>query len=352
VSRDADRQAMRDMRDEVASVGLPDAMALQILARAPFSIVLTDPLLDDNPIVYVNDAFERATGYSRGGAIGRNCRFLQGAETDPATVNRLREALRAEQEISLDILNYRLDGSPFWNRLLIAPLYNAGDELQYFLGIQKVLGDPLPEDEDDPDIALREIQHRVKNHLSMIVSMIRLQSRSQGATEHFETLARRVESLQLLYDELSSRRGENRDAVALGAYLSRVASAIAHLDGRSGVRVDVDVESFTVPMETAVRIGLIASEALTNALQHAFEGRAEGLIQARVHERPDGGIRVEVADDGIGLPEGVDLASGAGLGGRLVGALAKALDADLRVESGPGGTAVTLDVPRAARGPY
>jgi PAS domain S-box-containing protein len=67
---------------------LPDGMALQILARAPFAIVLTDPTLDDNPIVYVNDAFERATGFARAGAIGRNCRFLQGAETDERTVQQ------------------------------------------------------------------------------------------------------------------------------------------------------------------------------------------------------------------------------------------------------------------------
>jgi PAS domain S-box-containing protein len=332
---------------------LPDGMALQILTRAPFSLVLTDPSLADNPIVYVNDAFERATGYARGAVIGRNCRFLQGAETDRRTVARIRAALAAEEEITADILNYRADGTPFWNRLMIAPLYTPSGRIQYFLGVQKVLGRTPPEEnEDDPDIALREIQHRVKNHLSMIVAMIRLQSRNVGATEHFETLARRVESLQLLYDELAHGKGENRDAVALGAYLSRIANAIAHLDGRGGVRVNVDVDAFTVPMETAVRVGLITSEVLTNALQHAFTGREEGLLQIRVHEAADGGIRIEVQDDGIGLPEGVDLVSGAGLGSRLVASLARTLEAALSVESGPGGTCVTLVVPRSARGPY
>jgi PAS domain S-box-containing protein len=335
---------------------LPDGMALQILARAPFSIVLTNPAIPDNPIVYVNDAFERATGYARIGAIGRNCRFLQGSETDPAAVRRLGEAVRDEREAMVDILNYRVDGSPFWNRLMIAPLYDAEERLQYFLGIQKVIGRSVREEEQDGegDLALREIQHRVKNHLSMIVSMIRLQSRGLAATEHFETLARRVESLQLLYDELSHGAGENRDAVALGAYLSRIVSAIGHLDGRSGVRVNVDVQAFTVPMETAVRLGLITSEVLTNALQHAFRGRDEGLLQTRVHETPDGGIRISIMDDGVGLPPGADLAAGAGsgtgLGSRLVSSLARTLDAKLAVESGPGGTTVILDVPRSARG--
>ena len=343
---------MTDIRMGIQSA-LPDGMALQILARAPFAIVLTDPTLEDNPIVYVNDAFERATGYARAGAIGRNCRFLQGAETDQRTVAKLRDGIRAECEVAVDILNYRANGSPFWNRLMIAPLYDGEGALQYFLGIQKVLGRSAQEErEDDPDIALREIQHRVKNHLSMIVSMIRLQSRAQGATEHLETLARRVESLQILYDELTHSRGENRDAVALGAYLSRIANAIAHLDGRGGVRVNVDVDAFTVPMETAVRVGLITSELLTNALQHAFNGREEGLLQTRVYELPDGGIRIEIIDDGIGLPEGIDLVGGAGLGSRLVSSLARTLEAKLIVESGSSGTHVILDVPRSARGPY
>jgi PAS domain S-box-containing protein len=331
---------------------LPDGMALQILARAPFSIVLTNPTIPGNPIVYVNDAFERATGYARAGAVGRNCRFLQGKGTDPASVRRLGEAVRDEREVMLDILNFRVDGTPFWNRLMIAPLYDSEGTLQYFLGIQKVLGGSVAEDAAGPDLALREIQHRVKNHLSMIVSMIRLQSRGLEATEHFETLARRVESLQLLYDELSHGRGENRDAVALGAYLSRIASAIAHLDGRSGVRVNVDVDAFTVPMETAVRLGLIASEVLTNALQHAFEGREEGLLETSVHETAGGGIRLRIADDGVGLPQGTDLAAGSGLGSRLVSSLARTLEASLEIESGANGTVVTLDVPKAARGRY
>jgi PAS domain S-box-containing protein len=357
-----EEEVMREVREGLSGSipqggtspgALPDGIALQILSRAPFAIVLTDPTLEDNAIVYVNDAFERATGYARFAAIGRNCRFLQGAETDPRAVEKLRQGIREEEEVAVDILNYRADGSPFWNRLMIAPLYAPSGELQYFLGIQKVLGrSPLDEDLEDPDVALREIQHRVKNHLSMIVSMIRLQSRNLEATEHFETLARRVESLQLLYDELSHGKGENRDAVALGAYLSRVANAIAYLDGRGGVRVKVDVDAFTVPMETAVRVGLITSEVLTNALQHAFEGREEGLLQTHVHETPGGGIRLQVIDDGIGLPAGVDLAAGAGLGSRLVSSLARTLGAELRVDSGSSGTTVTLDIPRSARGPY
>ena len=336
------------------SARLPERYALDLLARAPFSLLLTDPAQDENPIVYANPAFEATTGYPLDFALGRNCRFLQGRDTDPRTRDRLRGAIAEGREVTVDIQNYRADGSAFWNRLMIAPLRDAEGRVEYFAGVQKVLGSAADAAGDAPiDAALREIQHRVKNHLAMVVSMIRLQGRRSAEGEAFDTLARRVESLSLLYDELSYRGGENRDAVALGPYLGRVAGSIAELDRRAGVRVGVDFNSLTVPMDTAVSLGLLLSELLTNALRHAFDGRDRGRVQTRVEELPDGAIRLTVTDDGVGLPAGSGWpdASG-GLGGRIVGQLVRSLKAHLAVTGGDRGTTVVLDVPRAARGPF
>ena len=333
---------------------LPERHALDLLARAPFSLVLTDPRQDEHPIVYVNPAFEATTGYGRDYAIGRNCRFLQGKDTDPRTVERLRTAIREGREITVDIQNYRADGSPFWNRLMIAPLRDDAGRVEYFAGVQKVLGSAADVAGDAPlDAAMREIQHRVKNHLAMVVSMIRLEGRRSRDGEAFATLARRVESLSLLYDELSYRGGENRDAVALGPYLGRIAGSIAELDRRDGVRIGVDFDPLTVPMDTAVSLGLLLSELLTNALRHAFDGRDGGSIQTRVEERPDGGIRLTVADDGVGIAAGSGWPDASkGLGGRIVAQLVRSLNATLAVSGGAAGTTLVLDVPRTARGPF
>ena len=99
-------------------------------------MVITDPRQPDNPIVFVNDAFCRLAGYDRDEILGRNCRFLQGPNTDREAVARLREALEAVRPIELDLLNYRKDGEPFWNRLLIAPVRDAAGELAYFFASQ------------------------------------------------------------------------------------------------------------------------------------------------------------------------------------------------------------------------
>ena len=99
-------------------------------------MVITNPRLPDNPIVFVNDSFCRLTGYTRDEIVGQNCRFLQGPDTDPADVARLREAITAPRAIEIDIRNYRKDGTSFWNRLLMAPVNDAGGALAYFFASQ------------------------------------------------------------------------------------------------------------------------------------------------------------------------------------------------------------------------
>lgn len=325
-------------------------MALQIVARAPYALLLTDARREDNPIVYANAAFEHTTGYAPAQVLGRNCRFLQGAQTDRRTVDRIRAALAAAQEIMVDILNYRADGTSFWNRLMIAPLTDAEGRVQYFVGVQKSLGASPPAGEAAADKALREIQHRVKNHLAMVVSLIRMQARRD--TIDLDTLARRVESLQLLYEELTYGGGESSDAVALGAYLHRIAGTLMQLDDRGGLRISLETDTVTVPMETAVRIGLVVSEVLTNALRHAFVGRDHGHLSARLRELPDRGLELQVADDGVGMAEAAAWTGAGGLGGRIVSQFVQSLQGKLDVESGPEGTAITLRLPASVRSDY
>ena len=324
------------------------------LAGAPFAMVITNPRLEDNPIVYVNRAFERTTGYLAEACVGRNCRFLQGSGTDPAAVARLRAAIAERREETVDILNYRADGRPFWNRLMVAPLglsEEAGPEAQpdFFLGVQMAVRSPRFDEAAPVEDILAEIQHRVKNHLAMVVGMIRLQAREEPEAD-YETLARRIESLHLLYEELSNPAAgapAARESVALGAYLGRISKAISRIDGRSGVRAEVEAEAAEVSIETAVRIGLIASEVLTNAMQHAFEGRSEGRVTTRLSALGDGGLRIEIADDGIGMPPGSPWPDNGNLGARIVRGLVQGIGARMTVAPGSVGTVVSIDVPAA-----
>ncbi|MFP5218171.1 MAG: SpoIIE family protein phosphatase [Actinomycetes bacterium] len=106
------------------------------VVAAGLSFTITDPHQDDNPLVFVNPAFERTTGYSYDEAVGRNCRFLQGADTDPVAVARVRELLANEENGTVLLLNYRKDGTGFWNELSLSPVYDGNGRLTHFVGIQ------------------------------------------------------------------------------------------------------------------------------------------------------------------------------------------------------------------------
>lgn len=111
------------------------------------SVVISDPSRADMPIIYVSNEFEAQTGYPPEEVLGRNCRFLQGPGTGPRAVQAIRDAIAAQAEITIDILNYRKDGSEFWNRLRIRPLFDDYGHLLYFAGAQN----PIPAGEALPD---------------------------------------------------------------------------------------------------------------------------------------------------------------------------------------------------------
>ena len=106
------------------------------VADADLPVAISDPSLPDNPIIYINAAFESLTGYTAADVLGRNCRFLQGPETRNEDVALVRTAVAERRSIALDLLNYRSDGSPFWNRLRITPVLGPAGELRYFFASQ------------------------------------------------------------------------------------------------------------------------------------------------------------------------------------------------------------------------
>ena len=99
-------------------------------------MIVTDPHQADNPIIFANRAFLSMTGYGSDEIMGRNCRFLQGPKTDPLTVAGIREAIEQKREHSTEILNYRKDGSSFWNALFVSPVFNEHKELVYYFASQ------------------------------------------------------------------------------------------------------------------------------------------------------------------------------------------------------------------------
>ncbi|WP_227271281.1 PAS domain-containing protein [Roseobacter weihaiensis] len=316
-------------------------------SRAKVAMVLTNPNLDDNPIVYVNEAFTRTTGYARSASIGRNCRFLQGEDTEKAAVDLLRSAIANDKNVAVDILNYKCNGAPFMNRLIVSPVIDKSGKTQYFIGIQKELRNGERDaSAEQINEQLMEVQNRVQSDLSMIITMIRQQSAATSVPDDFAALSRRVETLQLLYEEMKlADQQSNSDCIQMGSFISRLASAIAHTEGRSGLRMNMQIEPVEMQIEAATRIGLVVSEVLTNAFQHAFDRMDAGLVEIRMSQLSAGGLRLIVSDDGIGIPASAQWPSSETVGGRIITGLIEGLEGTLHLGRGAAGSFVTIDVP-------
>lgn len=109
---------------------------LASIRLSPIAAVISDPRLPMNPIVAVNDAFCELTGYPVEEIVGRNCKFLAGPATEPWLTERISAGVRERRPVLVEILNYKRDKTPFRNAVLVAPVFDAGGELEYFLGSQ------------------------------------------------------------------------------------------------------------------------------------------------------------------------------------------------------------------------
>ncbi len=325
---------------------LPDDVSHRTLEHFPLSMVLADPRQPDCPIVFVNTAFTRATGYARDQVVGRNCRFLQGAATDAEDCRQLSEAIREGREIAIDIVNYRAGGELFLNHLLITPIRDADGELILFLGVQMERARLFDRAAQARELQVRldEMQHRVKNHLAMILSMIRIESRSGGPERAIEILTRRVEALSLLYDEFArSEEGRRGRLVDLGAYIGRIAATVHGLDGPDRIALNVEAEALDAPVDQAGVAGLLVSELLTNAMRHAFGPGDTGRIDVTL-AREGEMVRLAVRDDGRGMAPGTWPRHDS-LGGRIALHLIEMLEARLEQPQRTDGTELVVRFP-------
>lgn len=115
---------------------------IETVGASPLAMVVSNPRLPDNPIEVANAAFCNLTGYAESDIVGRNCRFLAGESTEPWVTGEIRAALRDRRPLLVDILNYKKDGTPFRNGVMITPLFDPEGGLAWFLGSQVDLGEP------------------------------------------------------------------------------------------------------------------------------------------------------------------------------------------------------------------
>src|ERR671910_1636397 len=324
---------------------------LRLLQRAvnasTNSIVITDPNQPDDPLVYVNPAFEETTGFAAGEALGRNCRFLQGEDRDQPALAELRSAVREGRQCTVVLKNYRKDGTLFWNELSIYPVRDGEGRLTNFLGVQNDVTERVRTEEILAEIRraerrriARDLHDIVLQDLSGALQSLRLthlQTKRSGISLDFEeelgALGRASSGLRsAIYDLRHEKERPFLESVESLVDLNRQAT------DECEIRLVVE-EGFPVglPAKESVDVLRVLQEALTNARRHSGAGSVE--VRLRMENQD---VLAEVVDDGRGFNP---LSVRTGVGLSVMRERIEGLGGKIEVRSRPGeGTKVTVSV--------
>jgi|GEM_PF-778655 len=337
-ARSNEATTARDLAEKVDQLALLGAVA----DRSVFGVTIADARQPDNPLVYANQAFYDLTGFAPDQVIGVNCRFLRGPDTDPEASRAIREAIERGVPATVELLNYRRDGSTFWNRFTIFPVTNDAGELAYFVGYQ-IDVTAQRDAEAERAMMLAEVQeaqrheslgvlvagvaHEINNPLGIALTaashagnsiddvLSRLEARGHLDDEMRDDLEDEREALRLVRanlaraanlvrdfkDVASDRSQPSRRVVDLADYLRTVAGTLTPMLHREGVQLLVEApNALEVEIDTGA-FGQLITNLVVNAVVHAFEGVSERLVRIEARAASEAIVEVRVCDSGRGI---------------------------------------------------
>lgn len=256
-----------------------------------------------------------------------------------------REAFRKQaRRYGFDQEEYlaALDKVPRFSRERVRATMRFYTELALIIGNLSYSNIRLARMVTEKEVLLRELKHRVKNSLSIVSSLLSLNrdvSTDKETSRVFTEAIGRVKSVSAIYDQLNL--SEKLDSIEIDEYLRDLVGMIgkSYLDAGNGISFSLDIERKSIPLKTAVPIGLILNELVTNAIKYAYPRDSQGII--RIGFATDGDeAALTVSDDGVGLPIGFDPETTESLGLRISGMLAKQIGGKLRFSDGGGTTVV------------
>ncbi|PAX09114.1 hybrid sensor histidine kinase/response regulator [Sphingomonas lenta] len=352
-------------------------------------MIVTDPHQADNPIIFCNDAFTFMTGYTEEEIVGHNCRFLQGPETDRAVIAQIRAAVEKVEEVAVEVLNYRKNGSTFWNALFVSPVYDAKGDLLYFFGSQLDISRRREAEEALHEAQKMEavgkltggIAHDFNNLLQVIqgytdILDARIDAGDRAAKRAVDAISAAAQRGSTLTQQLLAfaRKQELRDRLMNFNSLIADFRPVIERTAGEGVKIRRDLEDNL----WNCRIDPVQAEvALLNILSNArdaMEGAGEVTITTRNVVLPDGSpsaqrldpgeyVLLTVADTGPGVDAKVadkifdpffttkEMGKGTGLGLSQVYGFMKQSGGLAAVQNrAPGGAEFLLYFPRSSGG--
>nr|WP_241430045.1 PAS domain-containing protein [Halorubrum lipolyticum] len=275
--------------------------------EAPVGITLAEPGTENNPLTYLNEEFERLTGYGPE-MLGKDCRFLQGAETNTETTAAIREAIDDERPVSVDVLNYRANDQKFWNRLTVAPIRGEDGSVIRYVGFQTNITERKIR-ERRLEVMGRVLNHNLRNKMNLIEGYTDLLRRDPGEEQRRKSLDVIAETTDDLMgiaeavrkiDHTLSKTEPDEAAVELRDRLSELLSRMT--DRYPDATFELSLPEGDDLLDVSV-LGLQTAieEAVENAVKH--NPAPNPTVWIRVERADEGWIDIEIEDDGPGIPE-------------------------------------------------
>jgi PAS domain S-box-containing protein len=331
--RDEAERAERALREAKVAIEQSEAFLRGIFEETPDAVLLVGA---DCQVARVNGQAEQLFGYAPGQLVGRPIDELL-YETGPAQPRTVCEQLQlAPMRRGLDgvvpLHARRRDGSSFPVDAMASPLRGRTPALT-ILTVRDVTESWHKEEAlrgalDDKNTLLKELYHRVKNNLQLINSLFNLQVRALPEGDARAALleaAGRVRAMALVHERLYQSR--TLSSISLDDYVGQLCDQLANAASapQRGIAMRVEVAPLEIGLDAAVPLGLLLNELVSNSLKHAFPEGRQGSIVVSIGREEGGMVRLTVADDGVGLPEGIDQTSSQTLGLKLVAALSDQL---------------------------
>jgi PAS domain S-box-containing protein len=323
----------------------------QFLDHVPVAILVSRVRGEHARIVYCNASYQTFTDTSCDEVLGAGWSVLDEFEEEDKPHRKLGAAAREEEDFLGVFRREAAEGGTTLVEAYAGVIQNPDGSENYRIVALVDVSDrdrrqreQLRQEVRDKDMLLRELQHRVKNNLQLVIALIRIEARQvrEGGSVDLESLARRVEALSLLYRALSMEAADKE--IDLGHYLSEIGSAVMRSHGTEGIRLEMNVENCPISVNVAMPAGLVVNELITNSFKHAFADGREGTIAVRCL-RAGEHYQVTVEDNGVGLPVGASWPARGKISDLMVRSLQENSGASLRVDSQPGrGVTVSFTV--------
>jgi PAS domain S-box-containing protein len=300
---------------------------LRMFSRAVESaaegIVVADAGMEDDPIVFANEKFFQMTGYSKEEVMGHNGRFLQGKNTDQATVDEIRQAIKEKKPFKGEIMNYKKEGTPFWSLLVIAPVVDQRGKVSHFVALinditerktaehQLLLqNEQLKKINSELDRFVYSVSHNLRAPLTSILGLIsisKITSQVEQRNQYLYMMEKSIEKLDLTIRQINDYAKNERlevqvEKISFHRLIGEVIEELSYLEETKGIAITVEIDPVEEFYSDESRLRVVLLNLLSNGIKYSDPRKEKPFIHIAIYLL-SGYAHLSVKDNGIGIGE-------------------------------------------------